>query len=61
MRKERKLKLETRKKISEAMRGRKQTASTKAKISEAMKRYWDGIPYCENNDLNTDKDVQSKD
>ena len=61
MRKERKLKLETPKRISESMKGRKQTASTKAKISEAMKRYWDGIPYCENNDLNTDKDVQSKD
>mgnify|MGYP001039668097 FL=1 len=55
------MKQETRKKISESMSGRKQTASTKAKISEAMKRYWDRIPYCENNDLNTDKDVQSKD
>ena len=51
MRKERKLKLETRKKIGEAMRGRKQTASTKAKISEAMKKYWEGIPYEENNNL----------
>lgn len=51
MRKERKLKLETRKKISEAMRGRKQTASTKAKISEAMKKYWERIPYEENNNL----------
>ena len=61
MRKERKMKSETRKKISEAMRGRKQTASTRLKISEAMKKYWEGIPYCGNNDLNTDKDVQSKD
>lgn len=51
MRKERKMKLLTRKKISEAMRGRKQTASTKAKISEAMKKYWEGIPYEENNNL----------
>ena len=55
------MKSETRKKISEAMRGRKQTASTRLKISEAMKKYREGIPYCENNDLNTDKDVQSKD
>lgn len=51
MRKERKLKLETRKKISEAMRGRKQTASTRLKISEAMKKYWERIPYEENNNL----------
>ena len=51
MRKERKLKEETRKKISESMKGRKQKASTKIKISEAMKRYWDGIPYEENNNL----------
>lgn len=49
MRKERKLKQETRKRISESMKGRKQTASTKAKISEAMKRYWKRIPYCEEN------------
>lgn len=41
------MKSETRKKISEAMRGRKQTASTRLKISEAMKKYWEGIPYCE--------------
>lgn len=51
MRKERKLKQETRKKISEAMRGRKQTASTRLKISETMKKYWEGIPYEENNNL----------
>ena len=56
MRKERKMKLETRKKISESMRGRKQTASTKAKISESMKRYWDGIPY-ENNNLKEEENV----
>lgn len=58
MRKERKLKQATREKISESMRGRKHTASTKAKISEAMKKYWEGIPY-ENNNLNENKDVQS--
>ena len=51
MRKERKLKQETRKKISEAMRGRKQTVSTRLKISEAMKKYWERIPYEENNNL----------
>lgn len=60
MRKERKLKQETRKKISEAMRGRKQTVSTRLKISEAMKKYWEGIPYEENNNLNENKNVQSK-
>lgn len=58
MRKERKLKQATREKISESMRGRKHTASTKAKISETMKKYWEGIPY-ENNNLNENKDVQS--
>lgn len=51
MRKERKLKQETRKKISEAMRGRKLTVSTRLKISEAMKKYWERIPYEENNNL----------
>lgn len=51
MRKERKLKQEIRKKISEAMRGRKQTVSTRLKISEAMKKYWERIPYEENNNL----------
>ena len=51
MRKERKMKSETRKKISEAMRGRKQTVSTRLKISEAMKKYWERIPYEENNNL----------
>lgn len=51
MRKERKLKQETRKKVSEAMRGRKQTVSTRLKISEAMKKYWERIPYEENNNL----------
>lgn len=51
MRKERKLKQETRKKISEAMRGRKQTVSTRLKISVAMKKYWERIPYEENNNL----------
>lgn len=60
MRTERKMKSETRKKISESMRGRKQTASTRKKISLALKRYWERIPY-ENNELNTNKDVQSKD
>lgn len=61
MRKERKLKQETRKKISESMRGRKQTASTREKISQSMKEYWARIPYEENNNLNENKNVQSKD
>lgn len=33
------------------MRGRKQTVSTRLKISEAMKKYWERIPYEENNNL----------
>ena len=56
MRIERKMKQETRRKISESMRGRKQTASTKAKISLALKKYWEGIPY-ENNNLNEEENV----
>lgn len=56
MRTERKMKLETRKKISESMKGRKQTASTKEKISLALKKYWEGIPY-ENNNSKIKKDV----
>ena len=56
MRKERKMQQETRKKISESMSGRKQTASTKAKISLALKKYWEGIPY-ENNDLKEEENV----
>ena len=51
MRIERKMKQETRRKISESMKGRKQTASTKAKISLALKKYWERIPYEENNNL----------
>ena len=38
------------------MKGRKQTASTKAKISLALKKYWEGIPY-ENNNLKEEENV----
>lgn len=56
MRIERKMKQETRRKISESMRGRKQTASTREKISLALKKYWEGIPY-ENNNLKEEENV----
>ena len=45
MRKERKLSEETKRKISESMKGRKRTDEERKKISDGMKRYWDNIPY----------------
>ena len=45
MRKERKLSEETKRKISESMKGRKRTEDEKKKISDGMKRYWNNIPY----------------
>ena len=45
MRRERKLSEETKRKISESMKGRKRTEDEKKKISDGMKRYWDNIPY----------------
>ena len=45
MRKERKLSEETKKKISESMKGRKRSVEERKNISDGMKRYWDNIPY----------------
>lgn len=45
MRKERKLSEETKKKISETMKGRKRSDEERKKISDGMKRYWESIPY----------------
>ena len=45
MRKERKLSEETKKKISESMKGRKRSVEERKNISDGMKRYWDSIPY----------------
>lgn len=45
MRKERKLSEETKRKISESMKGRKRSDEERKKISDGMKRYWDAIPF----------------
>lgn len=45
MRKERKLSEETKRKISETMKGRKRSDEERKKISDGMKRYWESIPY----------------
>ena len=45
MRTERKRSEETKRKISESMKGRKRTEDEKKKISDGMKRYWESIPY----------------
>jgi len=43
-RKTRKMSEETKRKISQKMKGIKRTEETKNKISESMKRYWETIP-----------------
>ena len=45
MRKERKRSEETKRKISESMKGRKRSEEERKKISEGMKKYWESIPY----------------
>ena len=45
MRRERELSDETKRKISESMKGRKRTDEERKKISDGMKRYWESIPY----------------
>ena len=45
MRKERKLSEETKRKISESMKGRKRSDEERKKISDGMKRYWESIPF----------------
>lgn len=35
---------ETKKKISESMKGRKKSEETKRKMSESMKKYWESVP-----------------
>ena len=40
----RKLSEETKRKISQKMKGRKKSEEQKNKISESMKRYWETIP-----------------
>ena len=52
---QRKLSEETRKKISSALSGRKMSDVQKENISKSMKKYWESIPY-ENNERNTEDD-----
>ena len=52
---QRKLSEETRKKISSALSGRKMSDIQKENISKSMKKYWESIPY-ENNESNTEDD-----
>lgn len=59
-RKQRKLSKSTKEKISLALSGRKKTDEHKAKISNSMKKYWDTIPY-ENNESNTEENEQKID
>ena len=54
-RKQRKLSDEIKEKISKALKGKKMTDEHKSKISESMKKYWESIPY-ENNESNMEED-----
>ena len=40
----RKLSEETKRKISESMKGKKKSEETKRKMSESMKKYWETVP-----------------
>lgn len=40
----RKMSEETKKKISEAMKGKKKSEESKLKQSQSMKKYWESIP-----------------
>ena len=53
MRKERKLSEETKRKISETMKGRKRSDEERKKISDGMKRYWESIPYENKSEIST--------
>lgn len=54
---QRKLSEETRKKISSALKGKKMSDTHKENISKSMKKYWESIPY-ENNESNTEDNGQ---
>lgn len=55
MRKARSMSAETKRKISEALKGQSKSEKHKQAISEGLKRYWATIP-SENNDFNNDED-----
>lgn len=40
----RKLSEETKRKISESMKGKKKSEETRKKMSESMRKYWESIP-----------------
>lgn len=54
---QRKLSEETKKKISAALSGRKMPKTQKENISKSMKKYWESIPY-ENNESNMEENGQ---
>ena len=61
MRTERKRSEETKRKISETMKGRKRTEDEKKKISDGMKRYWESIPYENKNEtLTTNEETDNR-
>ena len=55
---QRKLSDKTREKISNALKGRKMSNEHKFKISESMKKYWESIPY-ENNEDNIENNGEA--
>lgn len=57
MRQQRQLSDETRKKISEAMRGRHKSDRHKAAISRGMLHYWAQIPYLNTTEINNENVV----
>lgn len=59
MRIERKLTDETKKKISEALRGRKKSQTHREALSKALKNYWDSIPF-ENNNIKINENENYK-
>ncbi len=43
-RKSRKMPIEQRMKISEAMKGKRRSEATRRKISDGMRKYWESLP-----------------
>ena len=58
MRLQRQLSAETRKKISEAMKGRPKSDRHKAAISRGMLHYWAQIPYLKETTENNNENVE---
>ena len=47
----RKMPIEQRMKISEAMKGKKRSEATRRKISDGMRKYWESLPVEAENNL----------